>query len=84
MFQSPSIKVHLLRGVAGFAFLAMALHYGPVWGWWTVLPAVAALLCLGGCLMCWIVGFAGTILNGESTSLCLDGTCPKGKSTAKT
>ena len=75
MFGSPSIKIHLIRGVLGLGFLALALSYAPVWGWWTLLPAAGALVCFGGCPLCWIVGFAGSILNGEPTSLCLDGSC---------
>ena len=75
MLQSPNVKIHVLRGLLGFGFLAVTLQYAPVWGWWTLIPAAGALLCFGGCPMCWIVGFAGTILGGERTSLCLDGRC---------
>jgi len=77
VLKSPSVKIHILRGVLGFAFLGIALSYSSILGWWTIAPAVAALLCFGGCPMCWIVGFAGTILGNDSTSLCLDGSCAK-------
>jgi len=79
MFKSPNVKIHLIRGAIGFGFLAVALLYAPVLGWWTLVPAAGALLCFGGCPMCWIVGFACTVLNGEPTSLCLDGSCAKPK-----
>lgn len=85
LFGSPSIKIHLVRGVIGLGFLALALSYAQVWGWWTLLPAAAALVSFGGCPTCWIVGFFGTILNrlnGEPISLCLDGSCTKVKATA--
>ena len=75
LFQSPSVKIHLLRGVLGFGFLAVALLYEPVLGWWTLFPAAGALVSLGGCPTCWIIGLAGSILNGKPTYLCLDGSC---------
>ena len=75
MFGSPSIKIHIARGVLGFGFLSVVLLYAPVWGWWTLIPAIGALICFGGCPLCWIAGFVGTILNGEPASLCLDGSC---------
>jgi len=81
MLQSPNAKIHLIRGVIGFGFLAVALLYAPVLGWWTLVPAAGALVCFGGCPMCWIVGFAGAVLNGEPAALCLDGSCAKPKTT---
>ena len=48
LFKSPSIKIHLLRGLAGLGFLAVALLYEPVLGWWTVVPGAGALIALGG------------------------------------
>ena len=58
-------------------FLAICLLYSPVLGWWTLVPAAGALLCFGGCPMCWTVGLVSTIMGGEGTSLCLDGSCAK-------
>jgi hypothetical protein len=80
MFGSPSIKIHILRGLLGFGFLALVLLYGPAWGWWTLLPAAGALVSFGGCPTCWLVGLAGTFLkrlDGEPISLCIDGSCKK-------
>lgn len=82
LFRSPNLKIHVVRGVLGFGFLALVLLYGPVWGWWTLLPAAAALVSFGGCPMCWTIGIAGTVLHGldgKPTSLCLDGSCEKVK-----
>jgi hypothetical protein len=82
LFQSPSVKIHIARGLLGFGFLALTLSYAPVLGWWALLPGAAALVSFGGCPTCWLVGLAGTILSrldGEPTSLCLDGSCKKFK-----
>jgi hypothetical protein len=76
MLKSRSVKIHLVRGVMGFGFLILALVYGREWGWWTLIPALAAAACFGGCPMCWIVGLVNTVLGGERVSLCLDGKCP--------
>ena len=46
MLQSPNVKIHVLRGLLGFGFLAVALQYAPVCGWWTLIPAVGALCAL--------------------------------------
>jgi len=78
MFGSRSVKIHLIRGILGFGFLALVLLYAPAWGWWTLLPAAGALVSLGGCPLCWTVGLAGTLLkrlDGPPVSLCLDRSC---------
>lgn len=79
MLRSPSVRIHILRGIIGAGLLAVVLICGPVLGWWTLFPAAVALLSFGGCPMCWIVGLAGTILDGQLTSLRLDGTCPNAR-----
>ena len=80
MFGSRTVTIHLIRGVLGLAFLAVALQYSSVLGWWTAVPALAALVCLGGCPMCWIVGLVGTILKDDPAPLCLNGSCAKPQS----
>jgi len=35
-----------------------------------LLPLAAALVCLGGCPMCWIVGLIETILRRKSRAAC--------------
>lgn len=68
LFRSPTIWFHILRGVIGLAFAAVALQYAPIWGWWVVLPAAVALICFGGCPMCWTVGLVDTVLRRKSAS----------------
>jgi hypothetical protein len=82
LYGSPSVTIHLIRGVIGSACLVVALIYSPVMGRWTVIPGAAALVSFGGCPMCWIVGLGGTILRGDPISLCLNGSCSKRKSTS--
>ena len=69
-FRSPTIAVHILRGVIGLGFAAVAIQYASVWGWWTLVPAAIALVCLGGCPMCWIVGLVDTVLRRKSGTGC--------------
>jgi hypothetical protein len=48
MFKSHTIVGHFIRGVVGFGFLTIVLVYGPRFGWWTLIPAAAALLAFRG------------------------------------
>jgi hypothetical protein len=53
MFKSRTIFEHLVRGALGFGALgfgalAIALTYGPQWGWWAALPLVGALVFFRG------------------------------------
>jgi len=48
MFKSHTVTGHLVRGVVGFGFLGIVLAYGSNLGWWTVIPAVGALLTFRG------------------------------------
>ena len=70
MFGSPSVLIHILRGILGLAFLAIALQYSSSLGWWVLAPLAAALICLGGCPMCWTVGLLATILQRKSRHAC--------------
>jgi hypothetical protein len=75
---SRSIAVHLARGILGAGFLAAALQYASIWGWWAMLPALAALVCFRGCPMCWTIGLVETIVDGGKTggkAGCIDGSC---------
>ncbi|HUI77028.1 MAG TPA: hypothetical protein VLY24_03905 [Bryobacteraceae bacterium] len=81
LFRSPSVKIHMVRGLVGFALLAVTFFAAPAFGWWALIPGVGALVSLGGCPTCWIVGLAGSILDDKPIALCLDGSCPKVKST---
>lgn len=75
IFKSPNILFHILRGILGFGFLAIALQYAEDLGWWTAVPVIAALICLGGCPMCWIVGLVETALRRKPSARCADGSC---------
>jgi hypothetical protein len=70
VFPSSTVTRHILRGILGLGFLVIALQYWPVLGWWTLLPAAAALICFGGCPMCWFVGLIETIFRRKSRSAC--------------
>jgi hypothetical protein len=75
VFKSRSIAIHFLKGIAGFGFLYIALHYGPDLGWWALAPLAAALICFRGCPMCWTVGLIETVLDRKTGSACVDGSC---------
>jgi len=74
-FRSPTIAVHVLRGILGIGFLYVALNYSSELGWWVLMPLAAALLFLGGCPMCWIVGLVDTVLRRKTGPSCVDGSC---------
>ena len=75
IFKSPNVLFHILRGILGFGFLAITLQYAPDLGWWIAAPAIAALVCLGGCPMCWTVGLIETVLRRKTSAGCVDGSC---------
>jgi hypothetical protein len=70
VFKSKTVLGHIARGIAGFAFLAIVLGYGPELGWWTLIPAAGALAFLRGCPMCWTVGLVETVLHRRSDRSC--------------
>ena len=73
--RSRTVSGHLLRGVLGVGFLAIAIEYAPILGWWTLLPALAALVCFRGCPMCWTFGLIETVVSRKTGSVCADGSC---------
>lgn len=48
MFRSRTITAHFVRGLIGFAFLAILLAYAPRLGWWALIPGAIALLAFRG------------------------------------
>ena len=70
VFPSRNVAIHILRGILGLGFLAIALQYAPVWGWWALVPGICALICLGGCPMCWVVGLVATIVQRKNGPAC--------------
>ena len=70
MFQSGSVARHVIKGILGFGFLAIALQYASVLGWWTLVPVAGALVCFQGCPMCWTVGLIDTVLHRKTSTAC--------------
>jgi hypothetical protein len=70
MLKSRSVTAHVVRGVLGFGFLALAIMYAPRLGWWTLAPAAAALVCFRGCPTCWTVGLLETVLHRKKGAYC--------------
>ena len=62
MFASRSLAEHLVRGIAGCSFFALAVWLAPVF-WGALLLIPLGLVFLRGCPMCWTVGFGQTLWN---------------------
>lgn len=79
MLKSDSLREHLLRGVIGFAALAMALAVAASHAWLALPLVVVALVSLRGCPTCWTVGLVQTIaarVAGRTPpATCVDGSC---------
>jgi thiol:disulfide interchange protein len=62
MFASRSLPEHMIRGIAGFSLLALAVWLAPqFWGALLLIPL--GLVFLRGCPLCWTVGFVETLWN---------------------
>ena len=70
MFWRRSFIGHIVAGILGLGFLAIALHYAPVLGWWALIPGVAALVCFQGCPMCWTVGLIDAVIHRKTPPAC--------------
>ncbi len=55
-FASRSVAVHLARGVVGLALLLGSFVLVPLTGALSLLLVLPALVALGGCPSCWLVG----------------------------
>ena len=75
MFQSRTVMEHILRGVAGFGLVVVAVVYSSQLGWWTLAPLAGALVSFRGCPMCWTVGLVERIVSGKAANGCVDGSC---------
>jgi hypothetical protein len=70
MFGSNTVLAHILRGVTGFGALALAIllarntDLASVLG--SVALAIAALIALRGCPVCWAVGLFETLRGNAS------------------
>lgn len=60
MFMSQSLTEHLIRGVGGWACIALALWLAPT-SLWALLLLPLALVFFRGCPMCWTIGLFETL-----------------------
>ncbi|MFJ3927659.1 hypothetical protein [Streptomyces sp. NPDC090022] len=75
VFTSSTLPRHVVRGAAGFGLLAAAVLLLPVLGAGSVLPAVAGLVALRGCPLCWTLGLVQMLSAGRLRRTCSDGVC---------
>lgn len=61
IFGNRTLRIHFLRGAAGFAAIYLALRVFGASGWPALVLAVVALWMLKGCPMCWTVGLFETL-----------------------
>jgi hypothetical protein len=60
-YASRNIALHLLRGGAAVAVLAIGIAAMPQIGWWALLAAPIVLWLLRGCPACWFMGLFQTL-----------------------
>ena len=65
MFGSKTVLAHILRGVIGFGALALAIllarNADTASVHASITLAIVALIALGGCPVCWIIGLIETL-----------------------
>ena len=59
-YASGNLAIHLLRGGAALAILAIGIAVIPKIGWWVLLAAPVVLWLLRGCPACWLMGLLQT------------------------
>ncbi len=69
MYCSNSVSTHLLRGVAALGLIIGAIWVSSYGLMWSGLPALAAIVLLRGCPMCWLMGLFETIAQRQNRSL---------------
>jgi hypothetical protein len=74
MSKTQAILRQLLRGLLGAGFLAVALIYSSHLGWWTMVPALGAVVLFRGCPMCWTIGLIEAAFR-PGANRCEDGSC---------
>lgn len=73
MFCSTSLRLHLLRGAAALALMAVAAWIGARDPLLSVLPVVGAVVLLRGCPMCWTLQLVQSLRSRR----CAAPACPK-------
>lgn len=61
MLASKTLTGHLVRGVVAFVLLYGAMDQLQAQPWLSLLAAVAALLVMRGCPVCWAIGLMETV-----------------------
>lgn len=77
LFASKSVAEHIVRGVIGFACLALASWVLTFPGLWPLLGAMGfvgfSLVAFRGCPFCWSIGLMNTVLHkSKSCAACTD------------
>jgi hypothetical protein len=61
LFATQTLSGHLIRGVAAFALLYVAVGQQHAHPGWSVLAGLLALVAMRGCPACWTIGLVETI-----------------------
>ena len=61
LFATRTLSGHLLRGALAFGLLVLALTQGQGHPWRAAAAALAALVAMRGCPMCWAIGLVETL-----------------------
>jgi hypothetical protein len=61
LFATQTLSGHLIRGVAAFALLYVAVGQQNAHPGWSVLAGLLALVAMRGCPACWTIGLVETI-----------------------
>lgn len=56
MSCSRSMSIHLMRGAGAVLLIALAVIYGGAHVWILPPALIGALVLMGGCPMCWLMG----------------------------
>jgi hypothetical protein len=65
LLATQTLSGHLIRGVAAFALLCVAVGQQHAHPGWSVLAGLLALVALRGCPACWTIGLVETILQRQ-------------------
>lgn len=68
LFASSTLTGHLLRGGVAFALLYEALSLQHERPWLSMGAALAALIAMRGCPMCWTIGLIETVIQRVKSS----------------
>jgi hypothetical protein len=72
LFATRTVSGHLLRGAVAFGLLALALAQQHAHPLWAMGGALAALVVMRGCPMCWAIGLVETVQQRAARGRCAD------------